>query len=79
MKRLVDLFYQFISSCHINNAKPEWFNMGIHEDSLEIYTAEEHDEYRFHGSMGDDCETKEDVDNFIKAVVKQNKYYKSKE
>lgn len=28
------------------------FNIGLHEDSLEIYTAEEHDEYEYHGAMG---------------------------
>ncbi len=74
-----NLFIVLTQQCEQYNIEPSWFNLGIHEDSLEIYTAAEHDEFRYHGDMGSDCETEEDVKQFVKSVVKQNKYYKKKE
>lgn len=74
-----NLFKALTQSCEQYNIEPSWFNLGIHEDSLEIYTAAEHDEFQYHGAMGSDCETEEDVKQFVKSVHKQNKYYKSKE
>jgi hypothetical protein len=55
------------------------FNIGLHEDSLEIYTAEEHDEYLYHGSMGVEAKCESDITDFLRSVRAQNKYYKNKE
>lgn len=55
------------------------FSLGLHEDSLEIYTAEEHDEYGYHGSMGIEAVNYNDILRFVESVKRQNEYYHKKE
>jgi len=78
MSDIVGLFTYFVQCCEEQNISPNWFSMGIHEKALEIYTAEEHDEYEFHGSMGQICEETADINQFVSSVAKQNQYYRKK-
>lgn len=78
MSDIVGLFTYFVQCCEEQNISPSWFSIGIHEDSLEIYTAAEHDEYVYHGDMGQVCEERVDILLFVSSVAKQNKYYRKK-
>ena len=76
--KLLELFIALLNECENNNIEPRVFNLVIHEDVLEIYTAEEHDSWEYHGAMGNECHTKQEVVFFVKSVVKQGNYYKKK-
>lgn len=75
-KKLTLLFFNW---CELADMSPAMFNVGFHEDSIEIYTAPEHDEYFYHGSMVCEAYTESDITDFIRSVRKQNQYYKNKE
>lgn len=55
------------------------FNLALHLDCIEIYTAEEHVLYSYHGSMGVEAYSDTDVLRFVESVKKQCEYYKTKE
>jgi hypothetical protein len=64
--------------CEKLNFSVTCFNLGLHEDSIEIQTAEEHDEYEYHGSMGIEAKNFNDVLRFVESVKRQNGYYHKK-
>ena len=76
MKSLVISLYDV---CEKLQVSPSWFSLGLHEDSIEIYTAVEHDEYMYHGAMGVEAKNFNDVLRFIESVKKQNEYFHKKE
>lgn len=69
----------FFKACKEGDVPVSWFNIGMHEDSLEIYTAEEHGTWKYTGGMGVDTTDDGSVEGFIKNVKDQHAYYKSKE
>lgn len=73
-----DLVLSLFNWCEIAKISPSWFNLGLHEDMIEIYTAPEHDEYYYHGSMGCEAKTEGDICDFIRSVKRQNEFYKNK-
>ena len=75
-KELTLLFFNW---CELANISPTMFNVGFHEDCIEICTAPEHDEYYYHGNMGCEAYTESDITDFIRSVRNQNQYHKSKE
>ena len=76
MLKLIESLYQV---CDDSDVPVDWFNLGLHEDGVEIYTAEEHDDYFYHGSMGVEARNCDDVLLFVKGVKRQNEYFRNKE
>lgn len=76
MLKLVEDLYK---SCETLKFDVTCFSLGIHEDSIEIYTAEEHDLHTYHGDMGTEAKNFNDVFRFVESVKRQCEYYKSKE
>ena len=76
MLKLIESLYQV---CDNLDVPVDWFNLGLHEDSVEIYTAEEHDAYFYHGSMGIEAKNHNDVFRFVESVKRQNEYFRNKE
>lgn len=74
-----DLVATFFNWCEVSDIDFTMFNLGLHEDMIELYTAEEHDEYLYHGSMGVEAKCESDITDFLRSVRAQNKYYKNKE
>ena len=76
MKSLVIALYDV---CEKLQVSPSLFSLGLHEDSIEIYTAEEHDDYYYHGPMGVEANNYNDVLRFVESVKRQNEYFRNKE
>ena len=76
MIKLIEHLYKV---CDNLDVPVDWFNLGLHEDGVEIYTAEEHDDYFYHGSMGVEARNCDDVLLFVKGVKRQNEYFRNKE
>lgn len=76
MLKLIENLYQV---CDDLDVSVGWFNLGLHEDGIEIYTAEEHDDYYYHGSMGVEAKNYNDVLRFVESVKRQNEYFHNKE
>lgn len=75
-KSLVATFFDW---CEIGDIDFTMFNLGLHKDMIELYTAAEHDEYIYHGSMGVEAKCESDIVDFLRLVRNQNKYNKDKE
>ena len=76
MLKLIESLYQV---CDDLDVSVGWFNLGLHEDSVEICTAEEHDDYFYHGAMGVEAKNYNDVLRFVESVKRQNGYFRNKE
>lgn len=74
-----DLVETFFNWCEVGDIDFTMFNLGLHKDMIELYTAEEHDEYIYHGSMGVKAKCEPDITTFLRSVINQNKYHKDKE
>lgn len=74
-KELVNCFFNW---CEVGDIDFTMFNLGLHQDMIELYTAEEHDEYYYHGQMGVEAKSESDIVDFLRSVRNQNKYYKDR-
>ena len=78
MSKTKHLMIRFFDACEKHEIDFTMFNFGLHEDSVEVYTAQEHDEHRFHRDMGGLVYSGEEMEEFLLSVVRQNQYYKKK-
>lgn len=78
MSKTKHLMIRFFDDCEKHGIDFTMFNFEMHEDSVEIYTAPSHDEHMFHGDMGAEVFSGEEMEEFLLSVVRQNQYYKNK-
>lgn len=74
-----ELIVALCDICVEEGCKPSWFNLGLHEGSLEIYTAEEHDDWRYIGGIGRECCNSEEIRKLLLEVKAEYEYNKPKD
>jgi hypothetical protein len=73
-----ELMMLFFDACDVFKLDFTMFNVALHECSLELYTAQEHDEWSYHGDLGAEIKSESELTEYLRSVIRQNIYYKSK-
>lgn len=67
-KQLMDKLFH---TCESESVPVYWFNVGLHVGAIEVYTAQECDEWAYVPMIGDILKTPKSVESFVKKCKKE--------